>query len=96
MVVMHRNLLWMLGEEERLSGDLTSCSSGRRSDGCGRAARSGGSGDLSSDESEFLCKRNLKEGGEWMRRQIVRLTTPFIGRRREGRWCHGGEMASGE
>jgi hypothetical protein len=68
----------MLGEEEGLSGDLTGCSSGWRSDGCGRAVRSGGSGDLSSGESEFWRKRNPKEGREWMRRRIVRLPTPFI------------------
>jgi hypothetical protein len=29
-----------------------------------RAARSGSGSDLSSDESEFLRKRNPKEGGE--------------------------------
>jgi hypothetical protein len=49
-----------------------------------RAARSDGGSDLSSSESEFLHKRNSKSGGEWMQRQIVRLPTPFIGRRREG------------
>jgi hypothetical protein len=35
--------------------------------------RSGSGRDLSSDESEFLCKTNLKEGGEWRRRWIMRL-----------------------
>jgi hypothetical protein len=48
--------------EEGLSRDLTDHSSGRRSDGCGRVARSVGGGDLSSDESEFLHKRNSKKG----------------------------------
>jgi hypothetical protein len=41
---------------------------------------------LSSGESEFLRKRNPKKCEEWMWRQIMRLMTPFIGRRREGRW----------
>jgi hypothetical protein len=50
--VMHRSSLWMLGEEEGLSGDLTSRSLGRRTRSCD---------DLSSDKSEFLHKRNLKE-----------------------------------
>jgi hypothetical protein len=50
----------MFGEEKVLFGDLTDRSSGRRSDICGRAVRSGSGGDLSSGESEFLCKRNLK------------------------------------
>jgi hypothetical protein len=31
-----------------------------------RSAVSGGGGDLSSGESDFLCKRNPKEDGEWM------------------------------
>jgi hypothetical protein len=61
---MHMSSPWMLGEEDGLSGDLTDRSSGRRSDECGQAARSGGGGDLSSGESEFLCKRNSKEGGK--------------------------------
>jgi hypothetical protein len=72
-------------EEERLSGDLTSHSSGRQNDICGQAARSGSGGDLSSDESKFLHKRNPKKGREWMRQWIMRFPTPFIGRRREGR-----------
>jgi hypothetical protein len=38
--------------------------SGRRSDRCGRVVRSGGSDDLSSDESEFLRKINSKERTE--------------------------------
>jgi hypothetical protein len=54
----------MLGEEEGLSGDLTGRSSGWWSDGCSRAVRSGDGSNLSFSESEFLCKRNLKEGGE--------------------------------
>jgi hypothetical protein len=58
--------------------------------------RLGGGGDLSSGESEFLHKRYPKEGGEWMWRQIVRLLVPFIGRRREGRWCRGGVMTNCE
>jgi hypothetical protein len=62
-------------------------------DGCGRAVRSGGGGDLSSSEINFLRKRNPKEDGEWMWRRIVRLLTPFTGRRREGRRCRGREMA---
>jgi hypothetical protein len=69
----------MLGEEERLYGDLIGRSSGRRSDGCGRAARSGSGGGLNSSESEFLRKRNPKEDGEWMCRWIMRFPTPFIG-----------------
>jgi hypothetical protein len=52
VAVMHRSSLWMLGEEEGLSGDLTSRSLGRRTRSCD---------DLSSDKSEFLHKRNLKE-----------------------------------
>jgi hypothetical protein len=35
MVVMHGSSLWMLEEEEGLSGDLIDRSSGRRSDICG-------------------------------------------------------------
>jgi hypothetical protein len=62
MDVMHMSLPWMLGEEDGLSEDLTGRSSGWRSDECGRATRSGDGGDLSSSESEFLCKRNSKEG----------------------------------
>jgi hypothetical protein len=56
-------------KEEGLSRDLIGHSSGWWSDGCGRAMRSGGGGELSSDEYEFLRKRNPKEGGEWMRQQ---------------------------
>jgi hypothetical protein len=89
---MHRNSPWMLGEEEGLSGDLTSRSSGWRSDECGHATRSGGNDDLSSGESGCLHKRKPKEGREWMRWRIVRLLALFIGRRREGRWCHGEKM----
>jgi hypothetical protein len=74
----------MLGEEEGLSGDLTGRSSGWWSDGCSRAVRSGDGSNLSFSESEFLCKRNLKEGGEWMRWQIMRLSVPLIGQGREG------------
>jgi hypothetical protein len=81
----------MLRKDEGLFEDLTGHSSRRRSDGCGQAARSGGSDDLSSGESEFLCKRNLKKCGEWMRWQLMRLLTPFIGRRREGRQYREGE-----
>jgi hypothetical protein len=65
-VVMHGSSLWMLDKEEGLSGDLTGCSSGRRSDGCSGAARSGGGGDLSSGEREFLRKRNPKKGEKWI------------------------------
>jgi hypothetical protein len=86
----------MLGEEEGLSGDLTIRSSGWQSDRCGWTTRSGGSSDLSFDKSEFSHKRNQKECGKWMRRRIVRLMTPFIGWRREGRWCRGGETVDGE
>jgi hypothetical protein len=75
----------MFEEEEELSKDLTSRSLGRRSDGCGRAARSDSGGDLNSGECEFLCKKNTKKDREWIRRQIMRLPTPFIGWRREGR-----------
>jgi hypothetical protein len=57
----------MLGEEEGLFGHLTGHRSEQRSDRCGQVARSGGSGNLSFDESEFLRKRNPKEGREWMR-----------------------------
>jgi hypothetical protein len=39
--MIHRSSLWILEEEEELSGDLTDCSSGRRSDGYGRVAMSG-------------------------------------------------------
>jgi hypothetical protein len=45
-------------EEEGLFEDLTGHSSGRWSDRCSQAARSGGN--FSSGESEFLCKRNPK------------------------------------
>jgi hypothetical protein len=64
VVVMHESLSWTLGEEEGLFGDLTGRSSGRWSDGCSLAVRRGSSGDLSYDESKFLCKRNTKEDGE--------------------------------
>jgi hypothetical protein len=48
-------------EEEGLFEDLTGHSSGRWSDRCSQAARSGGGGgNFSSGESEFLCKRNPK------------------------------------
>jgi hypothetical protein len=40
--VMHESSPWMLEEEEGLSGDLTGCSLGRRSDRCSRATKSGG------------------------------------------------------
>jgi hypothetical protein len=66
VAVMHKSSPWMLGEEEGLSEDLTGRSSGQRSDGCGRTVRSGGGDDLSSDESEFLHKRNSRKGREWM------------------------------
>jgi hypothetical protein len=69
----------MLGEEEGLFGHLTGHRSEQRSDRCGQVARSGGSGNLSFDESEFLRKRNPKEGREWMMWLIVRLPVPFIG-----------------
>jgi hypothetical protein len=57
---MHDSSPWMLGEEDGLSRDLTDCNSGRRSDGCGRAMRSGGDNGLSFGEIEFLHKRNPK------------------------------------
>jgi hypothetical protein len=66
MVVMHGSSSWMLGEEEGLFRDLTGRSSGWRSDGFDRAVSSGSSSDLSSDEREFLRKRNPKKGGELM------------------------------
>jgi hypothetical protein len=71
--MMHESSPWMLGEEEGLSGDLTGCSPGRQSNGCCQATRSGSSSDLSSTESDFMRKRNPKEGGEWMRRRIMRF-----------------------
>jgi hypothetical protein len=80
----------MLGDEEWLSDDLIGRSSGRQSNDCGRGVRNGGNNNLSSDKNEFLLKRNPKEDNEWMRRRIVRLSTSFIARRREGRWCYGG------
>jgi hypothetical protein len=86
----------MLGEKDRLSRNLTSRSSGRRSDECGRLVRSGGNNDLSPGESEFLRKRNLKEGGESMWRWIMRLWTSFIGHGREERWYRGRETVVGE
>jgi hypothetical protein len=70
---MHGSSPWMLGKEEGLFRNLVGCSSGRRSDECGQAARSGSSDDLSSGESEFLCKRNPKEDRELMWRRIMRL-----------------------
>jgi hypothetical protein len=85
VTMMHESSPWMLGEEEGLSENLTNYSSGRRSDECGRVARSGGGSNLSSGESEFLRKRNSKEGGEWMQWQIMSFPVTFIGRRREGR-----------
>jgi hypothetical protein len=63
MVVMHGSSLWILGKEEGLSGDLTGHSLAVMHE-YGRAARSGSGGDLSSDKSEFLRKRNPKKGGE--------------------------------
>jgi hypothetical protein len=65
VVMMHGSSSWMLGEEEGLSasGDLIGRSSGRWSDGCSRAVRNGYSGNLRSDDREFLCKRNSKEEG---------------------------------
>jgi hypothetical protein len=59
-VVMHESSLWMLDKEEGLSGDLTGCSSGRRSDGCSGAARSGGGDDLSSGERESSCAKETQ------------------------------------
>jgi hypothetical protein len=86
----------MLGEEEGLFENLTGRSSGRQSDECGRAVRCGSGVDLSSDESGFLRKRNQKEVREWMRCRIMRLPTPFTGRRREGRRCRGVETIDDE
>jgi hypothetical protein len=60
MIVMHESSPWMLGKEDGFSEDLTGYSSGRWSDRCSRAVRSGGGRDLSSGESDFLCKRNPK------------------------------------
>jgi hypothetical protein len=58
------------------------------------------SGDLtgrsSGWQSEFLCKRNLKEDGEWMQRRIMRFSMLFIWRRREGIQYHRGETVDGE
>jgi hypothetical protein len=78
--MMHGSSPWMLGEEEGFFGDLIGRTSRRHSDGCGRTTRSGGGGNMSSGESEFLRKRNLKEGRELMWRRIVRLSTPGNGR----------------
>jgi hypothetical protein len=64
VTVMHTSSSWMLGAEEGLSGDLTGHSSRRQSDRCGRATRSGSDDNLSFNESEFLRKRNPKDGGE--------------------------------
>jgi hypothetical protein len=50
----------MLGEEEGLYGDLIGRSSGRRSDGCGRAARSGSGGGLNSCARE--TQRKMENG----------------------------------
>jgi hypothetical protein len=58
--------------------------------------RSASGGDLSSDEIEFLRKRNPKKGGEWIRRQIMMLLVPFIGRKREGRRYRGRETVDDE
>jgi hypothetical protein len=77
VVVMYGSSPRMIGEEDGLFGDLTSCSSGRQSDDCGWAVRSGSDGDLSSCENESLRKRNSNEGREWMWRRIMRLRTPF-------------------
>jgi hypothetical protein len=86
----------MLGKEEGLFRDLTSRSSGQRSDGFDRAASSGSSSDMSSDESEFLHNRNPKRGREWMWWRIMRLPSPFIGWMREGRWYRRGEIVDSE
>jgi hypothetical protein len=75
MDVMQGSLSCMLGEEEVFSEDLTGHSSRLRSDSCGWAARSGSGSDLSSDESEFLRKRNPKEGGKWMLQWFITLPT---------------------
>jgi hypothetical protein len=43
------------------------------------------------------CSRVARSGSrEWMRWRIMRLPTPFIERRREGRRYHGGEMIDDE
>jgi hypothetical protein len=96
VAVMHGSSPWMLGEEDGHSGDLTSRCTGWQSNGCGRTARSGGSDDLSSSESEFLRKRNSRKGGEQMQWQIMRLLRPFTGQRRKGGRYRGGEMVDGE
>jgi hypothetical protein len=73
----------------------TSRSSGQQSDGCSQTVRSSGS-NLSYGEREFLRKRNPKEDGEWMWWWIMRLSMPFLGRRREGRRYRRKEMVNGE
>jgi hypothetical protein len=75
VAVMYGSSPRMIGEEDGLFGDLTSCR--RQSDDCGWAVRSGSDGDLSSCENESLRKRNSNEGREWMWRRIMRLRTPF-------------------
>jgi hypothetical protein len=60
VIVMHRSLQWMLGEEEGLFKALFDHSSGWWSGRCGHMVRGGGCGDLSFGESELLCKRNSK------------------------------------
>jgi hypothetical protein len=84
VAMIHESLSWMLGKEQGLSKDFTGRTSGRRRDGCSQAAMSGSGGDLSSGKSKFLRKRNPKEDGEWIRQWIMKLSAPFIGRRREG------------
>jgi hypothetical protein len=68
----------------------------RQSDVCGRAVRSGSGGDLRSGKSKFLCKRNPKEDGECMWWWIIRLSTLFVGLRREKRQYCGGETINDE
>jgi hypothetical protein len=58
---MHGNSPWMLGEEEGLSGDLTSRSSGWRSDECGHATRSGSDDDLSSVRVGACTRENQRK-----------------------------------
>jgi hypothetical protein len=50
----------MLGEDGVLFEDLTGHSSGQQGHRCGRVVRSASGRDLSSDDGEFLCKRNPK------------------------------------
>jgi hypothetical protein len=67
-----------LGRKRGSPGTSPVVAWGGGANGCSQKARSGSGNDLSFGENEFLRKTNLKEGGEWMRRRIIRLPTPFI------------------